>query len=221
MKKAIPFIQRFGAELFGTTILSLFVLSSLIFQAGITPIIAGVILAIMVYSVGHISGAHINPAVTVGAFLINKITWKEALVNIAAQFAGAGLALAIAFGLLNADAGLLAQAGVTLSVVFETFNANATNTIAVGLAEMIGMALFTFGIASVVYGRVEKAASGLVVGASLIAGLVLATALGSSGVLNPAVALSMGHFNAMYILGPIVGSIVGMWLFTLLDMKVK
>ena len=67
--------------------------------------------------------------------------------------------------------------------------------------------------------RVEKAASGLLIGFSLLFGLALATFLGSAGILNPAVGLTTGHFNAMYILGPLVGSIVGMWMFTLLDYK--
>ncbi|MCB9808857.1 aquaporin [Candidatus Nomurabacteria bacterium] len=214
MKKALPFIQKFGAEMFGTLILSLVVLMSL--MSGIPGLLvalfAGLTLTLFVYTIGHISGTHINPGVTIGAFLINKIDWKDALVYLAAQFAGAGVALAIA-------AGFAPEPG--LGAFFAQVAPTVENTIRVGLAEAIGMVIFTFGIASVVYGRNEKGASGFIIGASLFMGLLVALMIGSAGVLNPAVGLAVGHFNAMYILGPIVGSIVGMWLFTLLDMDIK
>ena len=93
----MPMAQRFGAELFGTFLLSLVVVTGIVLGMNIiTAVFAAMLLAIIVYTVGHISGAHINPGITVGAFLINKISWKDALVNLAAQFAGAGLAILVA-----------------------------------------------------------------------------------------------------------------------------
>ena len=41
----------------------------------------------------------------------------------------------------------------------------------------------------------------------------------SNGILNPAVALALGSFNWIYLVGPIVGAVVGMWLFKLLSME--
>jgi glycerol uptake facilitator-like aquaporin len=214
MKKFIPLIQKFAAEMFGTLVLSLVVLMSVMngLPALLVAVFAGLTLALFVYTIGHITGAHLNPGVTIGAFLINKIEWKEGLVYLAAQFAGAGIALAIAAGFAP-DPGIGSFLG--------QIGGGVENTIRVGLAEAIGMIVFTFGIASVVYGRAEKGAAGLIIGASLFLGIIVALVLGSGGVLNPAVGLAINHFNAMYILGPIVGSIIGMWAFTLLDMKVK
>ena len=80
-------------------------------------------------------------------------------------------------------------------------------------AEALGALFFTFGIASVVYGKTPHDASGAVVGSSLLLGIACAGLAGSLGVLNPAVALALGVFNWAYIIGPIVGSIVGMNLY--------
>jgi glycerol uptake facilitator-like aquaporin len=76
-------------------------------------------------------------------------------------------------------------------------------------AEMIGMALFTFGIASCVYAKTPSIMSGAVVGGSLLLGIALSAGLGSHGILNPAVALAIGSFNWIYLIGPIIGSVLG------------
>ena len=81
------------------------------------------------------------------------------------------------------------------------------------IVEALGMVFFTFGIASVVYGKAPSDMAGFVVGGSLFLGISIAAMLGSNGVLNPAVALGIGSFGWAYIVGPIVGSILGMQLF--------
>jgi len=80
-------------------------------------------------------------------------------------------------------------------------------------AELVGMTLFTFGIASVVYGKVADTASGLVIGGSLLLGIILAAHLGSAGILNPAVGLALGSVSLSYVLGALLGSVLGMNLY--------
>jgi aquaporin Z len=48
----------------------------------------GIAIAVMVTAVGHISGAHFNPAVTIGAWITQKITSSDAIMYIIAQLAG-------------------------------------------------------------------------------------------------------------------------------------
>ena len=145
------------------------------------------------YSIGNISGAHINPAVTIGAWSIGKIKSSDALFYIIAQFIGAGLVL------------LVSQKGLNSAPILA-----AADSSRVLLAEAIGAALFTFGIASVIYGKAQGAASGFVIGGSLLLGIALAAFFGSNAVLNPAVALGIGSFGSMYVLGPVIGSVIGM-----------
>ncbi|MSU75170.1 MAG: hypothetical protein EXS55_01505 [Candidatus Magasanikbacteria bacterium] len=188
-------MKKYFAEGLGTFLLSFVVIASLhgTFPVS-TPLLAGLTLGLMVYVIGSISGAHINPAVTVGIWSIGKIKTPEAIKYIFAQFIGAGVALYL---------GRYLGWETTLSVA---------NTARVIFAEFIGTAFFTLGIAAVVLGKVPTDVHGVVIGGSLLLGLSLA-ALGSNAVLNPAVALGIGSFSWSYVVAPIIGSVAGMNVF--------
>jgi len=157
-----------------------------------TPVLAALTLGLFVYSIGHISGTHINPAVTIGALSIGKITKNDAFFYIVAQIIGASIALAF----------------LAKSVTMPELSVGSEGYI--GLAEFLGTFFFTFGIASVLYGKTPGQLSGVVIGGSLLLGITISATLGANGVLNPAVALGVGSLSTMYVLGPILGSILGM-----------
>ena len=187
--------QKLIAECLGTFALSLAVLSSVsvLDSVIITPILAGLVLALFVYSIGSISGCHINPAVTLSLWSIGKINTKESVSYIAAQCVGAAVAV--------------------LVVMYTIGSGNfgfASESLGVFIAELIGAAFFTFGIAAVVMGRVQDTASGVLIGGSLLFGIILAVHLGSAGILNPAVAIALGSVSFSYVFGSIVGGIIGM-----------
>jgi len=95
-------MNKYLAELFGTFTLVLIVTLSLSGKFPIpTPILAALVLGTFVYTIGAISGAQINPAVTIGVWTIKKITTKDALVYIISQFAGALLALFVAVAIVG------------------------------------------------------------------------------------------------------------------------
>jgi glycerol uptake facilitator-like aquaporin len=193
-------MNKYIAELFGTFILSLVVTLSLAGKFPVpTPILAGFVLGTFVYTIGFISGAQINPAVTIGLWTIKKITTKDAVAYIISQFAGALLALFVAIVIV----------GIRTHYILPA-------TWLMGLSELIGTMLLTFGVASVVYGKTDNLLSGIVVGSSLFIGIASAGVMGSAGVLNPAVSLSVGLFNPFYIAGQVLGGIFGFWLFKLL-----
>ncbi len=186
-------LKALAAELFGTFGLSLAVIVSINspgFPVG-TPVIAGLTLGLFVYTIGPISGCHINPAVTLGLAAIRKVDMKTAGTYIVAQFLGATLAIGV---------GSLLFAAPEVLVWAESAS--------VGAAEALGAMIFLFGIAAVVLGRVPESMSGIVVGGSLMIGILWA-AQASNAVLNPAVAFSLGSLSLAYIWGPILGAIVG------------
>ncbi len=164
-----------------------------------TPIIAALTLGLFVYTIGHATGAHLNPAVTIGLWSLGKIEATEATGYVIAQFLGAAAAFFLANMFIPGLASYDMPAGM-LSTAF---------------AEALGMFFFAFGIAAVVFGKVPSEINGVVVGGSLLLGIALAFGAGSSVILNPAVALALNSFNIMYLLGPIVGSILGMWTYKL------
>ena len=188
-------IKKYSAEAVGTAVLTLVVTLALAGKFPVsTPVLAGLTLALFVYTIGHISGCHINPAVTIGAWSIRKISNKEAISYIVAQFFGAAVSIII----------------VTLfKIQFASMDLGGYSPI-IFFSELIGTALFTFGVASVVYGKTPKDFSGIVIGASLFLGIAISVLLGASGILNPAVAFGIKSFGLMYVLGPIAGGIVGM-----------
>ena len=184
------------AELIGT-----FALSFVIFLAAsgsnlplAIPVIAGLTLGLFVYLIGGISGCHINPAVTIGLLSIKKIKWQDAVGYIISQFVGASLAIVLGVMLFHVN-----QPNPNLSAF----------SLAIFCAEALGTFFFTFGIASVVYEKVPHQMSGIVVGSSLLFGILIASLSDSFGILNPAVAFSLHAMNWTYLLAPIVGSVLG------------
>lgn len=190
--------QKLIAEAFGTFALALAVLTSLSMGTSLitTPVIAALTLGLFVYTIGGKSGSHINPAVTIGLWSINKIKTNDAVKYIVAQLIGALLA----FGLASAVLGTKST-GMAPELM--------TNF----LAEAVGAIFFGFGIAAVVMGKVKDDIVGLVIGGSLLLGIIIAVGFGSMGVLNPAVALTLGAFNLSYVLGEIIGVVLGMNLY--------
>jgi aquaporin Z len=190
--------KKLFAEALGTFTLVLAVLASL--HAGnpvvVTPIAAAIVLGLFVYTIGNRSGCHINPAVTIGLWSIGKMNLNDSISYIIAQLLGALIALGVSSTLLG-----------TLTAVADV---GSTSTF---LAEFIGSVLFGFGIAAVVFNKVPDAVNGVVIGGSLLLGIILAVAFGAAGVLNPAVAVALGAFNLTYLIGSIVGVTVGMHLY--------
>lgn len=179
------------AELLGTFLLAFLVHLSIGAHFPVpTPIIAGLTLGLIVYMLGGISGAHVNPAVTIALASIGKISWKEAGFYVLFQFIGGGLALFFGKGLLGTALTLTAATSMPILV-----------------AEAIGAAILVLGVSSVVYGKAPHDASGLTIGTALALG-ALAASVQSNGVLNPAVALGIGSLSVAYVLGPIIGGII-------------
>lgn len=83
------------AEFLGT-----FALVTSIFVSGGNALVIGGTLALIVFALGNISGANVNPAVSLAAFMNGSMTVGELVVYIAVQMAGGGLA-AVVYRLTN------------------------------------------------------------------------------------------------------------------------
>ena len=169
----------------------------------------GLAIATMIYAVGHVSGAHFNPAVSLGFALTRHFPWSRVAGYWAAQAAGA---VAAAF-LLRASLGDVANVGATLpsgsdrqaflwEVVLTFFlmlviMAVATDTRAVGEAAALAVG-GTVGLCAIVGGPVS--------GASMNPARSLGPALAS------------GELEALwiYLLAPLVGASLGAFAYQLL-----
>lgn len=197
--------KKYLAEFIGTFTLAFVVLLALSFTGGLpisVPIIAGLTVGIFVYTIGAISGTHLNPSVTIGLYSVKKISKYDAVNYMLAQILGASFAIFVAY-----------MFNISSPITPDDFN------LAVFVAEMIGGFILNFGIASVVYGRVPDVASGLVIGGSLTIGIIVASLTGANGILNPAVALALNSLTLVYIIAPIVGSIAAYHVYRYIAQK--
>lgn len=185
--------KKYLAEFIGTFTLAFVVLVALAFTGALpiaVPIIAGLTVGVFVYTIGAISGTHLNPSVTLGLYSIKKISSYDAMNYVIAQLLGASFAIFVAYMLDIASP-------ITPD----------EPTLAIFIAEMLGAFILNFGIASVVYGKVSDMASGIVIGGSLTLGIIVASLAGANGILNPAVAFALNSLTLLYIIAPIVGAI--------------
>jgi len=171
-----------------------------------------------VYSVGHISGCHINPAVTIALYATRKIDATTAGSYIVAQlvgaFIGAGLTLVILSGNNPATLGLGAV----------SVNAGAGNLVGLA-AEIIGTAILVFTVfGAAVDGRAPAGFAGVVIG-FIVYGIIILVGPITGAALNPArqigpellggVIGAKTNFDQLwvYIVGPIAGGLVGAFLY--------
>ncbi len=160
----------------------------------------GLVVMAMIYAVGDISGAHINPAVTLGFWAARRIPTREAAAYIAAQCAGAVGASLTLRALFPVHAGL----GGTLP------SGSVTQTFAL---ELVLTLVLMFVILSVSTGSKERgimagAAVGAVVGLeALFAGPISGASMNPARSLGPAVVTFRLDALWIYWAAPVIGAL--------------
>ena len=167
----------------------------------------GLTIAVMVAAIGAYSGAHINPAVTIGLWSTKNIDNKNALGYIAAQLLGAVVAAAL----------------IKMAMPLDVLKAVGMGTPAIGEGISLGMAfvtevILTFLLVFVIYGvAVDKrgmAPAGLWIGVTVTLGILMGGPV-SGAAMNPAryfgPALLGGGLQHcwLYFLAPVTGGILG------------
>ena len=232
------------AEFVGT-----FLLTASIFAVQGQPLFVAFALIGIVLIFGGISGAHLNPAITVGALAAKRIKGKRAIVYIAAQILGALAAFALFSGFLNATAPVTEAAESTYSSsqqLLHVVNISADESAVKGkewvlfAAELIGVFALSLGVSVALREKKERLAAATGVGLALLIGLLLASSITSVLLtesnttltfLNPAVALS-GYFAGgismfdlwplmIFAVAPLVGGVLGFGLSDLLEKAEK
>jgi aquaporin Z len=135
----------------------------------------GLIVMSIIYAYGHISGAHINPAVTLSLLVGGRITLNKALFYVFAQFLGSLLAPLLIIIILGSNANLGETTGtLTQNNIWQ----------AVLLEAILTFVLVSIIFQAAVYGKAGNLA-GIVIGLSLT-GLILAGGVFTGASLNPA-----------------------------------
>ena len=162
----------------------------------------GLVVLAMIYTLGEISGAHFNPAVTLGFWAARRLDKGLVLPYIAAQCAGALAASLVLRALFPSDAGL----GRTLP---------AGSSSQSFVLELILTAILMFVILGVSTGAKEKGiTAGLVIGAvvgleALFAGPICGASMNPARSLAPALVSLYLSSLWIYLTAPVAGAVLG------------
>lgn len=172
----------------------------------------GLIVASMIFALGDVSGAHLNPAVTLSFAVKKRFPWKSVIPYIVAQGIGAFIAsLALRFLFPNSE-----TLGATLPAGSEAQSF---------ILEMILTMILVMVIFNVTTGAKEKGltaaiAIGGVVGLeALFAGPVCGASMNPIRSISPAIV--SGHLESLwiYITAPTIGALLGVFIHTILYSK--
>jgi len=172
----------------------------------------GLALAIVVASIGHVSGAHVNPAVTLGMAATGKFPWNYAPIYIVAQLVGAVLA---------AQATWLTFGGPARSEakLAATYPARGVGDLQAFIVEILITFILVFVVMAVATDqRAPAAIAPIAVGFALAVGVFIAGPV-TGGSVNPARSLGpmlvAGDLTSvwLYVLGPIIGGVLGALLY--------
>jgi len=213
-------MQKLVAELIGTFALVLFGTGAVIMNEQTQGLIShpgvsmvfGLIVMVMIYSFGNISGAHLNPAVTIAFTVAGRFPLKNVLPYVASQVIGALLASATLHVLFPMNTHL----GATLpqGSVMQSF-----------IVEMVFTFFLMLVIIHVATGSKEQGMfAGIAIGAvvfieALVGGPISGASMNPARSIGPAIV--SGNFNAwwIYLLAPVTGAVAAIPVYQLMQKK--
>lgn len=185
-------------------------------------------IAAMVYTIGHISGCHINPAVTFAMAVSKRISWNDAVVYWVAQFLGGlfgALVIALSFGWTRA-----AQIGLGATDFGNAISLDGTAggwIIAIAMETIGTFFLLLVIMGTAVDGRAPAGWAGLIIGL-MVAGEIFAFGPVTNVALNPARAFGPALLQVLlggtydlshlivYFVGPLLGGVLGVFTYELM-----
>nr|WP_321355779.1 aquaporin Z [uncultured Draconibacterium sp.] len=216
-------MKKLVAEFFGTMWLVLGGCGSAVLAAAFPELgigFAGVALAFgltvltMVYAIGHISGCHLNPAVSVGLWIGGRFDAKELIPYIVAQvlggIAGAAVLYIIATGKAGAEIGTFASNG------YGAYSPGGYGMVAALVCEVVMTFFFLIVILGATHSKAPKYLAGVAIGLCLTLIHLISIPVTNTSV-NPARSTSQALFTGnaeligqlwLFWVAPIIGAIL-------------
>ena len=180
----------------------------------LTALAFGLVIVAMAYSIGNISGCHINPAVSIAMLVSGKLSVKDFIGYLIAQFAGATAGAAVLMAFVGKESGLGANA---------LYEGNIALSI---LIEIILTFVFVIAILGVTSKIENSAVSGIVIGLTLTLVHILGISFTGTSV-NPARSFGPALFVGgdalanvwVFLVAPLVGGVLAALVYKFLDSK--
>lgn len=183
----------------------------------------GFAVAVVMASVAHVSGGHVNPAVTIGVFVTGRIDLRDAVAYLGAQLAGA----ATGAGLLRAalPEGLWEPVSLGTPRVNEAFGVSTGQGVLIE-AVLAFVVIWVFFAAVIDEGGPLATGGGWFVGLAVAAGVLMAytfsgAAMNPARVFGPALAGGFWSHHWVFWVGPVAGAIVAAVVYDLAVMRVR
>lgn len=210
--------RALAAEFIGT-----FLLAGVVVAGQGQPIFVLFALVGIVLLIGAVSGAHVNPAITIGAWATRRIGWLRAVGYIVVQFLGAAAAFFAFSAFIGGANEVSAQAqayGQTAPTLFAAVDISKLTGKEWYLffSELLGTAILGYAIATTTrtVDRLSGAfTAGLGIFVALMISVTVAGYVSGSAIINPAVALALQAYHpvvwayAVYALAPVLGGVIG------------
>lgn len=217
--------KRLAAEVFGTALLVSAVLGAALFigEGFVVALSVGLAVLTAAYAVGHVSGGHFNPAVTLGAAIAGRFGWRDVVPYIVAQIVGGlvagGIFAAILAGVSAGGSNGFAAVSANgfASNGFGDHSPSGFNLISVLVIEVFVTFLFLIIILGVTDRRAPTGFAPLAIGLALTVFHFIAIPV-SNASLNPARSIATAVWGAsaegawplvqlwVFIVAPIVGA---------------
>lgn len=170
----------------------------------------GVAVLVMIYAFGHISGTHINPAVTIALWLTGRLPSRDMVAYVVAQLVGGFLASATIYALWGSRA---VDAGLGITLPGDGVNYAQAIFVEIVLTFFLGLAIWGSAVDSRAPGGFAGLAIGLVVAADIwVGGPLTGASMNPARSFGPFLGESAFGGSAadwakfpIYIIGPIVG----------------
>lgn len=226
-------VQRLGAEFLGTFWLVFGGAGSAVFaavflapnvvagqsvQLGIgfvgVALAFGLTVMTMAYAVGHISGAHFNPAVTIGVAVAKRFEWKDVPAYVGTQVAGGLLAGLAIWGIASGRPGFEATGNLAANG-FGDHSPGGYSLVAVLVAEVLLTAVFLYIILGATDSRAPQGFAPIAIGLGLTLIHLISIPISNTSV-NPARSTGVAFFNGngapgqlwLFWLAPILGAAI-------------
>lgn len=182
----------------------------------------GLTVVTMAYALAHVSGAHFNPAITLGAVIGGRLPWKDLPGYWIAQVAGGLLAGLAIYGIASGKPGWNATGNMAANGYGEHSPGNYTLT-AVIIAEILLTAFFLIVVLGATDGRAPGGFGPLAIGFTLTLIHLISIPISNTSV-NPARSTAVAFFNGdgapaqlwVFWLAPLIGGLIGGAVYPLL-----
>lgn len=224
-------MKKYVAEALGTFVLTFLGCASAMFigcgePAGVVgvAIAFGLTVVAMAYTIGGVSGCHINPAITLGVFLNGGINAKDCGMYMIFQTIGAILAACVLGVLAGFDSGLGANGLQTLNEIGQAGQVSVTTGLIAEIVLTMLFVLVVLGATSKTNGATNNLA-GLAIGLSLIlihlVGIhYTGTSVNPARSIGPALLAGGDALNQLwiFIVGPFVGGALAACIWKVINM---